>query len=139
MSAVYLVPTRNGGQYKYRQVDRPEPQGSQVIVDVKAAGTNRGEILMVRGYRSSDPRFRPVPSGIEFAGDIVALGEDATGWHVGERVMGRGGGSYAEYALASCMTLMRIPETLSYAEAAAIPNVFIAAHDALVTNAQARS
>ena len=91
---------------------------------------------MVRGFRSDDPRFKPVPSGIEFAGDIVAVGEDATGWHVGERVMGRGMGGYAEFALAGAMTLMRIPDALSYAEAAAIPNVFITAHDALVSNAQ---
>ena len=136
MQAVYLVPTREGGVYEYRQVDKPEPQGSQVLVEVKAAGTNRGELLMVRGFRSDDPRFKPVPSGIEFAGDIVAVGEDATGWHVGERVMGRGMGGYADFALAGAMTLMRIPDALSYAEAAAIPNVFITAHDALVSNAQ---
>lgn len=136
MQAVYLVPTREGGKYEYREVDRPEPRGSQVLVQVKAAGINRGEILMVAGFRSSNPKLKPVPAGIEFAGEIVEVGPDATGWHVGERVMGRGMGSYAEFMVAGAMTLMRIPDGLSFAEAAAIPNVFITAHDALVTNAR---
>ncbi|MEM7217846.1 MAG: zinc-binding dehydrogenase [Pseudomonadota bacterium] len=139
MQAVYLVPTREGGVYEYRSVKKPGASGGQVLVRVHAAGINRGEILMVRGFRSDDPRFKPVPSGIEFAGEIVEVGDDATGWHVGERVMGRGMGSYADYALAGSMNLMRIPDSLSYVEAAAIPNVFITAHDALVTNAQVQS
>ncbi|HIG43216.1 MAG: zinc-binding dehydrogenase [bacterium] len=136
MQAVYLIPTRNGGVYEYRQVNKPEAAGGQVLVQVIAAGINRGEILMVGGFNAKNPRLKPMAAGIEFAGEIVEVGEDATGWHVGERVMGRGMGSYAEFTLASCMTLMRIPDGLSFAEAAAIPNVFITAHDALVSNAQ---
>ena len=136
MKAVYLVPTRDGGVFEYRETDRPSPRGTQVLIAVRAAGVNRGELLMLDGFRSSNPRLKPVPSGIEFAGDIVEVGPDATGWHVGERVMGRGNGGYAEYALAGAMTLMRIPEHMSYEAAAAIPNVFITAHDALVTNAR---
>lgn len=136
MDAVYLVPTKDGGVYEYRRVKKPSASGGQVLVRVHAAGINRGEVLMVDGFSSDNPRFKPVPSGIEFAGEIIEVGEDATGWHLGERVMGRGVGSYAEYTLASAMTLMRIPDGLSYPQAAAIPNVFITAHDALVTNAQ---
>jgi len=136
MRAVYLVPTRDGGVYEYTEVEKPHPKGTQVLVKVKAAGINRGELLMIDGFRSRNPRLKPVPSGIEFAGQISEVGPDATGWHVGERVMGRTNGSYAEYAIAGAMTLMRIPEALTYAEAAAIPNVFITAHDALVTNAR---
>jgi NADPH2:quinone reductase len=136
MTAVFLVPTRDGGVYEYQQVERPEPSGSQVLVQVSASGTNRGELLMAHRYRSSNPRLKAVPSGIEFAGEIAAVGKDATGWHVGERVMARGGGGYAEYALASSASLMRIPENLSYAEAACIPNIYITSHDAIVTNAQ---
>lgn len=136
MQAVYLVPTQNGGVYEYRQVKKPTAKGGQVLVRVMAAGVNRGEILMVGGFRSTNPRFKPVPTGIEFAGEIVEVGEDATGWHAGERVMGRGMGGYAEFTLAGCMQLMRIPDSLSFEQAAAIPNVFITAHDALVSNAQ---
>jgi len=138
MKAVNLVPTREGGVYEYRTVKKPKPEGMQVLVRVRAAGINRGEILMVKAFNSADPRFGPMPAGIEFAGDIVEVGEDATGWHVGERVMARAMGSYAEYALAGAMTLMRIPDGMSYEQAAAIPNVFITAHDALITNAKMR-
>ena len=135
MDAVYLVPTKDGGVYEYRKAKKPKAEGGQVLVRVHAAGINRGEILMVRAFDSRDARFKPVPSGIEFAGEIVEVGEDATGWHVGERVMGRGMGGYADFALAGAMTLMRIPDALSYVEAASIPNVFITAHDALISNA----
>ena len=136
MKAVFLIPTRDGGVYEYRDTPRPSPQGGQVLVRVHAAGTNRGELLALAAYRSSNPALGPVPSGIEFAGEIVEVGPDATGWHVGERVMGRGPGSYAEYVLAGSVQLMRIPETLSWAEAASIPNVFVTAHDAIATNAE---
>lgn len=136
MRAVYLVPGSEGGVYEYRDAPVPKADGSQVLVEVRAAGTNRGEILMVGGYRSDNPAFGPVPAGIEFAGDIVEVGPDATGWHVGERVMGRSRGCYAEFVIAGAMNLMRIPDHMSYVEAAAIPNVFVTAHDALVTNGQ---
>ncbi len=138
MKAVNLVPTRNGGVYEYRDAKKPKPEGSQVLVKVKAAGVNRGEILMAKAFNSADPRFGPMPAGIEFAGDIVELGPDATGWHIGERVMARAFGSYAEYALAGSLTLMRIPDQMSYEQAAAVPNVYITAHDALISNAKMR-
>ena len=61
------------------------------------------------------------------------------GWQPGDRVMGRAVGSYAQSVVAHQRSLMRIPAAMSWAEAAAIPNVFVTAHDALVTNAAARS
>jgi NADPH:quinone reductase-like Zn-dependent oxidoreductase len=80
-----------------------------------------------------------MPGGIEFAGEIVEVGADATGWHVGERVMGRAPGSYAEFVMVNPASLMRIPESLSWAQAASIPNVFVTAHDALATAAELKS
>ena len=135
VKAVFLVPTRDGGVYEYREIPKPAPRGAQVLVKVQAAGTNRGELLARAAYRSSNPLLKAVPGGIEFAGEIVELGPDATGWHLGERVMGRGPGSYAEFVLAGSVQLMRIPQSLSWAEAASIPNVFVTAHDAIATNA----
>jgi len=136
MKAVFLIPTRDGGVYEMRDAPKPVPQGAQILVKVRAAGTNRGELLMRPVYRSSNPAFKPAPSGIEFAGEIVDVGPDATGWHVGEKVMGRAPGSYAEFVLAGSTQLMRMPSSLSWAEAASIPNVFITAHDAIATNAE---
>ena len=129
-----MVPGPEGGAYEMREAPMPEAKGPQVLVRVRAAGVNRGELLALSNFRSSNPDLRPVPSGAEFAGEIVAVGPDATGWRIGERVMGRVHGSYAEYMAVGAAQLMRIPGELSWAEAAAIPNVFVTAHDAVATN-----
>jgi NADPH2:quinone reductase len=73
-------------------------------------------------------------TGIEFAGEIVALSQGVSGWTTGDRIMARGAG-YAEYTVVSQRALMLIPDGMSWAEAAAIPNVFVTAHDAIVSNA----
>ena len=63
-------------------------------------------------------------SGGEFAGEIASLGEGVTAWKVGDRVMGRAIGSYAEFTVANQRALMKIPNGMAWAEAASIPNVF---------------
>jgi NADPH:quinone reductase len=135
MKAIFLVPTPDGGVFESRETAKPAPQGGQVLVKVHAAGTNRGELLSRSAFRSTNPGLKPAPGGIEFAGEIAEVGSDATGWHVGERVMGRAPGSYAEFLAVGSAQLMRIPGALTWVEAAAIPNVFITAHDAIATNA----
>lgn len=134
MKAYFMVPGPEGGFYEMRDTAMPEAKGPMVVVKVHAAGVNRGELLALPAYRSSDPKLKAIPSGAEYAGEIVAVGPDATGWHVGERVMGRWFGAYAEYVAVLAAQLMRIPQGMSYAEAAAVPNVFVTAHDALATN-----
>ena len=139
MKAIFLVPGPDGGVYEYRELPAPSPKGDLVVVKVRASGTNRGEVLARPMFRSSNPALKPTPGGIEFAGEIVETGPDATGWHVGERVMGRAAGSYAEFVAVNPAQLMRIPDSLSWAEAASIPNVFVTAHDAFATAAELRS
>jgi NADPH2:quinone reductase len=139
MKAIFLVPGPDGGVYEYREVPAPLPKGDLVLVKVRASGTNRGELLARPAFRSSNPALKPMPGGIEFAGEIVEAGPDATGWHVGERVMGRAPGSYAEFVAVNPAQLMRVPDSLSWAEAASIPNVFVTAHDAIVTAAEFKS
>jgi NADPH:quinone reductase-like Zn-dependent oxidoreductase len=132
------VPESDGGRFELRDEDRPKATGPMVVVRVHAAGLNRGELLALPGYRSDNRALKPVPAGIEFAGEIIEVGPDATGWHVGERVFGRGPGAYAEYVAVGVAALYRIPGDLSMAEAAAIPNVFVTAHDALATAGRLR-
>jgi NADPH2:quinone reductase len=139
MKAIFLVPGPEGGIYEYREVPTPSAKGDQVLIKVRATGTNRGELLARPMFRSSNPALRPMPGGIEFAGEIVAVGENATGWRVGERVMGRAPGAYAEFVLVNPAQLMRIPDSLSWAKAASIPNVFVTAHDAIATAGEFRS
>ena len=139
MKAVFAVPTLVGGVYEYREIPVPAPRVGEVLVKVYAAGTNRGELIQLPALRSGNPALRPMRAGIEFAGEIAALGEGVGGWSVGDRVMGRGPGCYAEYTTVNQRALMRIPDGMPWAEAAAIPNVFITAHDAIVTAAAVKA
>src|SRR5262245_24513305 len=135
MKAWFTVPGPQGATFELRDTPPATPGPGQVLVAVRAAGTNRGELIRGAQLRAGTPAAAPARAGTEFAGEIVTLGEGVTGWRQGERVMGRAVGSYAESVVVSSRALMRIADGLSWAEAAAIPNVFVTAHDALVTNA----
>ena len=132
MKAIFVVPGPQGAVYEYRQVPAPAPKAGEVLVRVHATGTNRGELLARPLIRSSNPKLLPTIGGIEFAGEIVALSPGVVSWKAGDRVMGRAPGSYAELVAVNQHALMRIPDTLTYPEAASIPNVFVTAHDAIV-------
>lgn len=131
----WIVPGPDGGVAELRTVDIPLPAAGQVLVRVIGAGLNRGELMARAALRSQHLSSRPFPSGIEFAGLIEAVGGEVTGWPVGTRVMGRGRSCHADYTLADAGELMATPSQLSDVEAAAIPNVFVTANDALVTAA----
>jgi NADPH2:quinone reductase len=133
MKAIFLIPGPEGGLFEYREVAAPSPKAGEAVVRVRAAGTNRGELIARPLFRSGNPGLRPTPAGIEFAGEIAALGDGVSGWRIGDRVMGRAPGSYAEFVAVNPAQLMRIPAALSWAEAASIPNVFVTAHNAIVT------
>jgi len=135
MKAWFTVPGPEGATFELRDTPPATPGAGQVRVAVRAAGTNRGELIRGAQLRGGSPAASPARAGTEFAGEIVTVGEGVSGWTPGDRVMGRAVGSYAESVVASSRALMRIAEGLSWAEAAAIPNVFVTAHDALVTNA----
>jgi NADPH:quinone reductase-like Zn-dependent oxidoreductase len=108
------------------------PGPGEVVVRVMASGLNRGEINLVRNARTGCPKA----AGIEFAGVVAQVGAGIKNVREGDRVMGHGWGGQAEYVLADSRAVMPIPQALSWVEAAAFPNVFITAHDALVTNGQ---
>lgn len=110
----------------------PEADRGQVLVKMRAAGLNRGEFIpggLVKGGA-------PKPAGMEGAGEIVALGAGASlvnaDLRVGQRVMGRCAGAFAEYAVMDAREAMPVPAGLSLEEAAAVPLVFLVVHDMLV-------
>jgi len=104
---------------------------------VRAAGLNRADILQRRGrYPAPEGAPQDIP-GLEFAGEIEQAGGDARKFHVGQRVFGiTAGGAQAEYVVVPETTLFEIPSNLDWAKAAAVPEVFITAHDALFTQAR---
>lgn len=132
MKAVMFVPAPDGAGVEVREVDMPRAEPGEVLVRVKAAGLNRAELAIRRGLRSGAAQ----PSGIEFAGEVAALGAGATRFHIGDRVMGHWRAGQAEFVAADEDLLVPVPPRLSWVEAAAWLNVFVTAHDAIVTNAQ---
>ena len=130
MKAMRIVPGPGGGRLEVEEADVPAPGPGQVLVRVRAAGVNRGEVNQVRRATAGAPQ----PSGVEFAGEVAGLGPGAAPWREGDRAMGHGPGGHAQYVLAEAGALMPVPPALDWIAAAAFPNVFMTAHDALVTN-----
>src|SRR3989442_9240544 len=132
MKALFVVPSPEGGVYEFREIPIPTPEPGQVLVAVRAAGTNRGELLARPLLRSDNPAATPMRAGIEFAGEIMALGAGVSGWKPGDRIMARGTGGYAQHAGAHQRALMRGPEGMALGAAAGLPHLFFPPHDALV-------
>lgn len=135
MKAAMIFSGPQGGRLEIQEIPRPTPGPGQAVVQVMASGLNRGELLRVREARNG----APIQAGIEFAGIVSQVGPDVRGVCEGDRVAGHGWGGQSEYVLAEARALIAMPATLSWAEAAAFPNVFISAHDALVTNGEFRA
>jgi NADPH:quinone reductase len=133
-----VVITHAGGPevLEIQSVEMPEPVGDQVRVRVRAAGLNRADIAQRMGAYPAPPGVPSDIPGMEFAGVVDAVGPLARSWKPGQRVMGIiGGGGQAEYLVQQEGMLIEIPENLDFVQAAAIPEVFITAHDALFTQA----
>ncbi len=114
--------------------DAPQPTADRVRVRVRAAGVNRADILQRLGRYPAPPGYPQDIPGLEFAGEVESIGNEVRTWKVGDRVFGIvGGGAQAEYLTVAENHLARIPANLDWAEAAAVPEVFMTAHDALFT------
>lgn len=132
MRAVVL--TEHGGPEVLivRDVPVPVPGPEEVLVAVAATAVNRADLLQRMGFYPGPPMDHEIP-GLELAGRVVALGARATRWRVGDAVMAVvGGGAYAEQIAVHERQLMAVPDGMSLSDAAAIPEVFITAWDALV-------
>lgn len=117
-----------------------EPSGEYIRVQVTATALNRADLLQRRGLYPAPPGTPPEIPGLEFVGYVDRIGDQVTAWKGGERVFGIvPGGSYAEQVITHQRLAVRVPEELSDTEAAAVPEAFISAHDALVTQGGMRS
>jgi putative PIG3 family NAD(P)H quinone oxidoreductase len=114
--------------------DAPKPTADRVRVRVRAAGLNRADILQRLGRYPAPPGYPQEIPGLEFAGEVESIGEEVRNWKTGDRVFGIiGGGGQAELVTVPEDHLAQIPDNLSWTEAAAVPEVFMTAHDALFT------
>jgi NADPH:quinone reductase len=141
MRAVYINRFGAFDDLEFRETaDLGQPQKTQVLVRVKAAGLNRADLLQVRGHYPPPEGYSPNIPGLEFAGEIAAVGNDARSWNIGDRVFGiTSGEAQAEYLITDSRLLAPVPVNLSFAEAAAIPEAFITAHDAIFTQGNLKS
>ncbi len=99
----------------------PAPEAGQVLIKVAAAGVNRPDVLQRQGAYPAPKGHSEIP-GLEVAGEIAALGDEAAPFKVGAAVMALvNGGGYAEYCLAEAGSCLHVPSNLTLTEAAAIP------------------
>jgi len=133
-----IIITKSGGPevLEIQNVGTPTPAGEQVRVRVRASGVNRADLLQRAGGYPAPPGSPTNIPGLEFAGEVDAVGPLVRAWQPGQHVMGLvGGGAQAEYVLTHEGLLAEIPQNLDFVQAAAVPEVFMTAHDALFTQA----
>jgi NADPH:quinone reductase len=131
-----IVISKPGGPevLQYVEAADPVPQRGEVRVRVHATAVNRADLVQCQG-RYPAPLGVPADiPGLEYAGEVESVGDGVTELHVGDRVFGLvGGGAYAEYIVVHARATSKIPAHISYEEAAAYPEAFITAYDAMIT------
>lgn len=131
-----VVISRPGGPevLEIQNVETPKPVGDYVRVRIRAAGLNRADLLQRAGNYPAPAGSPANIPGLEFAGEVDAVGPSVHMWKLGQRVMGlAGGGAQAEYIVVHEGLLVEIPNNLDFVQAAGVPEVFMTAHDALFT------
>jgi NADPH:quinone reductase-like Zn-dependent oxidoreductase len=133
MQSYWIVPAAGGVALEARDIPRPEAKEGQLVVSVRATSFNRGELLPGHGAAGAKP------AGGECAGEVAGLGAGVSGFSLGERVMGRCAGGFAEFATMDAREALRIPAKLSWEQAAATPLVFMVVHDMLVAQGRLKA
>ena len=132
MQAVVLESYGGPEVLTVREVPDPVPGPDEVLVAVTGTAVNRADVLQRLGLYPGPPGEHEIP-GLEFAGRVAAVGERVTAWSEGDEVMGIvGGGAYAERLCVHERQVLPVPAELGLADAAAVPEVFLTAYDALV-------
>lgn len=143
---------RRRGRYRLRAcrisdgrlelVDRPtpEPAADQVVIEVAGSGVNRADLLQRRGRYAAPPGWPADVPGLEHAGTVAAVGDTVRTLRVGQRVFGIvGGGAHASHVLTPEALCAPLPDNIDPVVGGGLPEVFVTAHDALVTRAALRS
>jgi len=139
MKAAWITSFGGPEVLEVREVDRPHIDSAQVLVQVQASALNRADLLQRQGKYPPPPGYPVEIPGMEFAGEVAEVGTAVRKWKPGQRVFGLvGGAAQAEFIATHEDLLAEIPKEMTWAEAAAIPEAFITAHDALWTQAQLR-
>ena len=139
MQAVWISTYGGPEVLEIRTVGKPLINDEQVLVRVRASSLNRADLLQRQGKYPPPPGFPAEIPGMEFSGEVAEVGSSVRRWKSGQRVFGLiGGGAHAEYVVTYENLLAEIPANLDWVQAAAVPEVFITAQDALWTQANLR-
>jgi putative PIG3 family NAD(P)H quinone oxidoreductase len=134
MRAVVIREPGDPDVLEMREVPTPEPSRGEVRVRVHATAVNRADILQRLGRYPAPAGSPAAIPGIEIAGEVDAVGDGVTELRVGDRVLGLvGGGGYAEHVVVHARALARLGSTMTFTDAAAVPEAFLTAWDAVVT------
>jgi putative PIG3 family NAD(P)H quinone oxidoreductase len=132
MKAILVESPGKLHQLKLGEVPQPKFSDDELLIKVEAAGVNRADILQRKGLYPPPAGNSPI-IGLEIAGKIEARGKNCLEWKTGERICCLlGGGGYADYVAVHKEMAMKIPENLSYQEAAAIPEAYLTAFQSII-------
>jgi NADPH2:quinone reductase len=122
-----------------REVPKPTPGPTQVLVRVRASGLNRADLIMASGRPHGAHGGAGAILGLEFAGEVVDVGGQVSGIKAGDRVMCSGNAGYAEYAVTDYGRVARIPaNNMTFTQAATLPVALQTMHNAVVTAGRLR-
>jgi NADPH2:quinone reductase len=134
MRAAVIVEQGGRRQLSIQNVPVPEPGPGEIVVRVRASGLNRADLALNPNHRQTGPKQAHPVAGLEYAGEVAAVGSGVTAVKEGDKVMGSTSGAYAEYCRTDGRLTQPVPDGLSWEQAATLPVALQTMHDALVTN-----
>ncbi len=136
MKTVFIKEFGGRENLEIREIAEPNPpQWGEVLVRVSLAGINRADILQRRGLYPPPEGFDPHQPGLEFAGGVIAIGDGVNSFSIGDSVAGITSGEAQSELVVVDQRLIFSSEGIEAEAAGAIPEIFVTAHDALVSQA----
>jgi len=140
MRSIIITDPGDSGNLELQVRPDPEPGPGEIRVRVVASALNRADVSQRLGRYPAPAGFPPDIPGLEYAGEVDLVGPGVSLWNQGERVMGIvGGGGHAELLCVHEREAMRVRDNLTWEEAAAIPEVFLTAYDAMFSRLHLRA
>lgn len=137
MRAVIIAPEPEGARYVLAEAPEPAMGPADLLVEVHASAINQADLRYASThFAASESASGPAIGGLEMAGEVIALGECATGFAVGDRVMAMTGRAWAERVPVDHRLAIPVPSGFSWKDAAAVPVSYITAHDCVTAAAR---